>query len=191
MSLCCISNNLPLAYEHGHLGLVTVPFAAPQSRVNSLEKNLSELDVRRALSAKCTFVPFLSWVYDRSPILPVVWRPHQEDFHNSSIYRMVLEWPMCQTPDIGPAHPRALQSPSRPARASLPLQPGSTGKEGISFSFPHVGCWQWGCCFRTAGPLHTRPCKCCECPSSKNVLLLNFCQAFHCMSGCFKQIYFW
>lgn len=39
-------------------------------------------------------------------------------------------------------------------------------------------------------PVHTQPCKCCECPSSKNVLLLNICQVFHCMSGCFKQIYF-
>lgn len=39
-------------------------------------------------------------------------------------------------------------------------------------------------------PLHTQLCKCCEHPSSKNGLLLNICQVFHCMPGCFRQIYF-
>lgn len=100
----------------------------------TLEKNLSELDVRRVLSAKCTFVPFLSWVYDRSPILPVVWRPHQEDFHNSSIYRMVLEGPMCQTPDMRPGTPQGTPE-SLPTSQSFPTSPAWIHREGWHFFF--------------------------------------------------------
>lgn len=77
--------------ERGHLGLVTAPFAASEQSLlcaNSLEKNLSRLDARKAPSTKCTFlegapdpfVPFLPWVYGRAPTVPAVWMPYQGDF---------------------------------------------------------------------------------------------------------------
>lgn len=138
---------------HGHLGLVTAPFAASEQPLlcgNSLETNLSGLDARKAPSAKCAFLegapdpflPFLSWVYDRAPTVPAVWTPHQADF--PFVSPAFKEWdcsdPCAKHLTRGLACLRALQSPSRLARASLPLQPGSTRKDGISFSFSLVGC---------------------------------------------------